>query len=74
MSELFDSLAVLCTFVLQYLIAFCSRLERASDFISGIFVGPIVHDKCVKFHDYHFNRSREIFDHLKKTLITANRK
>ena len=41
---------VLRTFV-QYLIAFCSRPETASDFISG---------KYVKFRDPGLNRSREI--------------
>ena len=64
MVELFDSLSgqtrpVLCTTVVQYLI-FCSRPEAASDVISGMFVGPIVLDECVKFHGPSLNRSNEI--------------
>ena len=62
MAELFDSLPtapVLRTFA-QYLIAFCSRLETASDVISGRFVGSIICDEDVKFHDPHLNHSREI--------------
>ena len=62
MVELFDSLsdhAVLRTFV-QYLMAFCSRPEAASDIISGRFARPIVLDKCVNFRDPSLNRSREI--------------
>ena len=39
---------------------FCSRQEAVSDVISGIFVGPVVHDKRVKFRDHRLNRSREI--------------
>ena len=35
---------VIRTFV-QYLIAFCSLPETASHVISGMFVGPTVHDK-----------------------------
>ena len=50
---------VLRTFV-QYLIAFFSRPEVASDVISGNFVGPIVHDTPVKFRDPRLNRYREI--------------
>ena len=46
--------------VLQYLIAFCSRLEAASDVISGTFVAPTVPDKIVKFRDPCLNRSRVI--------------
>ena len=34
---------------MQYLTAFCSRTETASDVISSSFVGPIVPDKLVKF-------------------------
>ena len=53
MAELFDTLpaaSVLRTFV-QYLIAFVSTLEAASDVISGKFVRPIVPDNivCIKF-------------------------
>ena len=36
---------------LQYLIAFSSRRVGAYDAISGIFVGPFVLDKHVKFRD-----------------------
>ena len=49
MAAFLDSLAggpVLRTFV-QYLIAFCSRPETASDVISGRFVGSIVPNKHV---------------------------
>ena len=52
-AELFNSLPatlVLRTFV-QYLTTFCSRKEAASGVISGIFVGPLVPDKPVEFHD-----------------------
>ena len=51
---------VLCTFVQYLIIAFCSRPETASDVISAKFVGPIVHDKPVKFLDFPLNGSREI--------------
>ena len=53
MAKLFDSLLaapVLRTFV-QYLIAFCSRLQAAYDVISGVFVRPIVPDKSIQFRD-----------------------
>ena len=46
--------------MLQYLITFCSRPEAAGNVISDLFVGPVVHEKCVKFHDPSLNRSREI--------------
>ena len=62
MVELFDSCPagpVLRT-VVQYLIAFCSRLEAASDVISGTFVGPIGLNKRVTFHDPNLNRSGAI--------------
>ena len=36
------------------------RPETADDVISGAFVGPVVLDKLVKFHDCSLNRSREI--------------
>ena len=45
---------------LYYLTAFCSRPEEAVDAMSGKFVGPLVLDKCEKFHDIGLNRSREI--------------
>ena len=44
----------------QYLIAFCSRKETASDVTSCRFVGPIVPNKQVKFRDPWLNRSQEI--------------
>ena len=47
------------TFV-QYLIAFCGRLEVMSDAISGRFVGAVVPDNHVKFGDPRLNRSQEI--------------
>ena len=62
MAELFNSLpeaAVLRTFA-QYLIAFCSRLEEASDVISCSFVGLTFPDDCVKCRDPRLNRSEEI--------------
>ena len=43
----------------QYINAFCSRPEAASDVISGIFVQPIVPDKPVKFRRPRLNHSRE---------------
>ena len=54
---------ILRTFV-QYLMAFCSRSEPASDtisFISSKFFRPIVLDKCVKFRDPCLNCSWEVF-------------
>ena len=39
---------------------FCSRLETASDVISGRFVGAIVYNKQIKFCDPCLNRSGEI--------------
>ena len=50
---------VLHTYV-QYLITFCSRREAASDVISGMFVGAVVLDKRVKFHDPSLNSAQEI--------------
>ena len=47
------------TFV-QYLTAFCSRLETVNDVISGTFVRPVVHDKRVKSRAPRLNHSREI--------------
>ena len=48
------------THLLQNLIAFCSRLEAASDVISGRFMRPIVPDKNVKFCDPRLNYSGKI--------------
>ena len=45
---------------MQYLITFCSRLEAASDVISGVFVGPIIFDISVRFRGPIIFRSREI--------------
>ena len=45
---------------MQYLIAFCSQPETASDVISGIVVRSIVNDKHEKFCDLRLNRSRQI--------------
>ena len=62
MADLFDSLPaayVLCTFV-QYLIAFYSRPEAASNVISGEILRQIVSDKTVKFGDSMSNDSRYI--------------
>ena len=53
MAELFDILV-------PYLITFCSRPEDVGDVISGMFVGPVVLHKCVKFHDPNLNGSQEI--------------
>ena len=50
---------VLRTFV-QCVIAFSSRSETGSDVISGLFVRPIVLDKCLKFCDSSLNDFREI--------------
>ena len=47
------------TFV-QNLITFCSQTEAVGDVISSTFVGPVVLDKRVKFHDTSLNHSREI--------------
>ena len=44
----------------QNLIAFCSRPEETSDVISGIFVGLVVSDDCMKFGDLRINLSRDI--------------
>ena len=45
---------------MQYLIAFSSRPEAASDVISDMFVKPILLDTCAKFHDLCLNRSPEM--------------
>ena len=45
---------------MQYLIAFCSRPETASDVIPGAFVGLAIPDKAVRCLDRRLNRSREI--------------
>ena len=42
------------------LITFGSRPEAASDVVSGMFVGLIVLDKCMKFRGSSLNRSREM--------------
>ena len=61
--KLFDSFParhiLRLTFV-QYLIAFCSREEAASDVVSGRFVRLIVPDEGAEFCDPHFNRSGEL--------------
>ena len=44
----------------QYLITFCSRLEAASDVISGRIARPIVVDKRVKLCHPCLKRSREL--------------
>ena len=49
---------------MQYLTAFCGRLEAASDVNASSFVGPVVSDKCVKFHDSCLNRSGEILPEI----------
>ena len=36
------------------------RPEAAGDVISGVFMGPVVLNKCVKFNEPSFNRSRKI--------------
>ena len=62
MAELLDSLLaapILHTFV-QYLIAFYSRSEAASDVTFVRFVGPIAYEKRVKFRYPGLNCSREI--------------
>ena len=62
MAELFDLLPVgpvLRTFA-QYLIAFCSRPEAASDAMSSSIVGLIAPDKYVKYRDPCLNCSGEI--------------
>ena len=62
MPELFGSLLVapvLRTFV-QYLIEFCNGQVAASDVICGKYVGPIAHDKCVKFCHHRLTHSGEI--------------
>ena len=45
---------------MQYLIAFCTRPEIASDVIASRFVRPIVRDKRVKCCDPRLNRCRAI--------------
>ena len=53
----------------QYLVAFCNRLERASDVISGKFVRQIAAEKCVKFSHPRLNDSGEI---LPETIGIGN--
>ena len=56
MAELFDSKAMVtcailaCTFM-QYLIAFCSRTEAASDIISGVVLDLAVAKALARFGD-----------------------
>ena len=45
----------------QYLIAFDSRPEAASDVISGNFVGQTVDDNCVKCRDRHTHTAPDKF-------------
>ena len=60
MAEIFDSLPgwirLRIAFV-QYLIAFCCRLEVTIDVISGKFVGTVVLDNRVKFGYHRLNPS-----------------
>ena len=42
-----------------YFVAFCSRLEVASDVVSGNFVGPILFDWQEKFSYHRTDRSSE---------------
>ena len=51
---------VLRTTFVQYLIAFCSRLEATSAVISDRFVGTVVPGNHVKFGDHRLNFSQEI--------------
>ena len=62
MAALFDSLhpGPVLRIVVQYLIAFCSQTEAASDVIPSSFVRLVVRDKCAKFGDPRLTRSREI--------------
>ena len=62
MAELFDSLSGLTAVrtLVQYLIAFCSRAETASDVLSDKFEAPVVSDKLVEFRGPCLNRSWEI--------------
>ena len=45
---------------MRYSITFSSRLEAASDVMSGNFVRLVVLNKAVKFRDPRLNHSREI--------------
>ena len=66
--------------IVQYLIAFCSRPETASDIISGRLVGPIVHDKHVNFlsiaktviEKFHMKPSGAAFSTVFRTSITSD--
>ena len=62
MADLFDSLlaSLVLRTVVQYLIAFCGRLEAASDVTSGAFVGAIVLHKRLKLGGPRTYISREI--------------
>ena len=57
--HLYAGAPILRTFV-QFLIAFCSRLEAASDIISGRLVKLAVLNKCEKFWDPRLNCAPEI--------------
>ena len=62
MAELFNYLpatSVLCTFG-QYLIAFCSQLEAATDVISGKAEECVGMNVLIKSGDSRSNRSRDI--------------
>ena len=45
---------------MQYLIAFCSRLEAATYVISGMFMRQSIADKAVKFGELQLNHFPEI--------------
>ena len=47
-----------CITLVQYLI--WQPTGSNYDVISGIFVGPVITDRCVKFGDLRLNLSREI--------------
>ena len=47
-------------FCAEFIITFCSRLDTASEVVSGRSVGPIVIDKQEELRDPRLNLSREI--------------
>ena len=47
---LYAGRTVLCTFV-QYIIAFCGRLEAGSDVLTARFIRLTVADRCIKFRN-----------------------
>ena len=55
---------------MQYLIAFCSGLEAASDVISDADIGQVAKNVSVKFGDSSSNFFFEIYDCL--TLLQTN--